>query len=195
MFDISEYSLQQATDTLDKLDHFIPNKKYLSSIENIQSTFDQNHEHYDLIWAIHSLSTVDKSQMKKVFEYLINLLEHNGKLLIFQTARQSCYYSLWDFSINNYSLTNAPELMAVEDTRNILDLLNISYETIPIHFEHVISKEDSSLLEMYLKREVLNNEVDVLNVFQDKLREYYDKESDRYVFPQQVDFTIANKKN
>lgn len=193
LFDASEYCLQESERVFNKLEHFIPGKKYLSSIENIPLAFTNNYEQYDLIWAIHALSTVDKSQINNVFQYLIDLLKPGGKLLVFQLTRQSSYNSLYDFYINRYALAGIQELITAEDIRNSFNSLKLSYETIPIYFDHIISNKDRTVLGMYLKKAILNNEVDVLSFLKGKLQEHYNQEHNQYILSQQVDLMIVDK--
>ena len=195
LLDVSDYCLQTCAEVLEKLDHFIPGQEILSPLENIHLAFPKNPEHYDLIWAIHSFSTTAQNKLKNVLQYLINLLKDDGKLLIYQFSSNYCYYSLRSFYINHYPLVDASEYITAEDIRNILDLLNVCYETVPLYLEHVISNQDNrdDVLEVYLKKEILNNEVDVLNFFKDKLQDYYDREYDKYTFPQRVDLIIVNR--
>ncbi|NEO32294.1 MAG: class I SAM-dependent methyltransferase [Symploca sp. SIO3C6] len=192
LFDASEYCLQKSERLFNELEHFVTGEKYLSSIENIPLVLTYNN-HYDLIWAIHALSTVDKSQMNKVFQYLIDLLKPNGKIIVFQLTRQSSYNSLYNFYINHYPLANAQNLVTAEDIRSIFNSLKLNYETISISFDHKISPKDRTVLEMYLKKAVLNNEVDVLPLFKEKLQESYNQQHDQYVLPQQVDLMIVDK--
>ncbi|MGB3640849.1 MAG: class I SAM-dependent methyltransferase [Rivularia sp. (in: cyanobacteria)] len=184
LLDISEYCLEQAKQIFDNLTHFSTDKIYLSTVENINCTVPKNRS-YDLIWAIHSLYTVDLNKMADVYQYCWDLLESNGQFLIYQFSENSFYYKLYDFYLKKYPQPNSNiQMMTYEDTKKILDSLSLSYEETKIDFNHTIDYDNIDLLEIYLKKCILDSNVDVLAVFQDILKNYVDRDSNEYKFPQ-----------
>ena len=77
LLDISEYCLQVAQKQFDSCQHFSTNKTYLSATENLHQLVEKTNS-YDIIWAIHSLYTVDKNRMADVYLYCLDLLGDNG---------------------------------------------------------------------------------------------------------------------
>ena len=197
LLDVSEYCLQQSEQVFNSLEFFRCEGKYLTSVENIHSVLlPQNREYYDVIWGIHSWATVDKNKLPKVVQAVMELLNKNGKLLIYQFSQKSSYYALYDFYLKNYpSASGKQQYMTAEEIENILASLKVNYEIIPMDFEHKISKDDPNLLEVYLHKCILDNSVDVINFFSSKLKELYDRDRNEYIFPQRVNLAIVNKKS
>ncbi|WP_198012961.1 class I SAM-dependent methyltransferase [Lyngbya sp. PCC 8106] len=193
LLDISEYCLQVAQKQFDSFQHFSTNKTYLSATENLQQ-FVYKTNSYDIIWAIHSLYTVDQNRMADVYLYCLDLLGYNGKFLIYQLAEKSSYKNLYSFYLSHYpERKNTRYFLTSEEHQQILDTLGINYENIRLHFSHRINCESKDILEIYLKKCVLDNTLDVLNFFQPILQEYFDRENNQYKFDQVVDLLIIKK--
>jgi SAM-dependent methyltransferase len=193
LLDISEYCLQVAQKQYDNLKHFSAGKTYLSATENIHKSVQKIRD-YDIIWAIHSLCTIGESQMENVYFYYLDLLQFNGKFLIYQLAKNSSYYKLDNFYLSHYPEPNrTTPFLSSEDIKQTLDVLGITYETISLHFTHRINSDCQNILEIYLKKCVLDNNVDVLNFLKPILQECFDEESNQYKFDQVVDLLIIEK--
>lgn len=193
LLDISEYCLQVAQKQYDNLKHFSTDQTYLSTTENIHKSVQKTRS-YDIIWAIHSFCTIDKNQMENVYLYYLDLLQFNGKFLIYQLAKNSSYYKLDNFYLSHYSEPNrTTPFLASEDLKQILDVLGITYKTISLHFTHRINSHCQNILEIYLKKCVLDHRVDVLNFLKPILQECFDEESNQYQFEQVVDLLIIEK--
>jgi len=194
LLDISEYCLQVAQKEYDNLKHFSTDKIYLSATENIHKSVHRS-KSYDIIWAIHSLYTIDKYQMGKVYTHCLDLLKSNGKFLIYQLARDSWYYKLYDFYVSHYHQPNTTtKILTSEEQKQILDGLGISYQTIKLHFTHRINANLLNILEVYLKGCCLDNTLlDVQRFFRPILQEHFDEDNNQYIFKQVVDLLIVEK--
>ncbi|MEC4816836.1 MAG: class I SAM-dependent methyltransferase, partial [Scytonema sp. PMC 1069.18] len=137
LLDISEYCLQVAQKEYDSLKHFRTDNIYLSAAENIHDSVHQSRS-YDMIWAIHSLCTIDKNQLGNIYRSCWNLLKSNGKFLIYQLAQNSSYYKLYSFYVSHSEpqQNSTTNLLTSEEHKQLLDLLGINYETIKVHFTH-----------------------------------------------------------
>lgn len=193
LLDISEYCLQVAQKKIDNLKYFSTDKIYLSATENLHK-FVEKSRSYDVIWAIHSLCTIDKSKMGEVYLYCLNKLKSNGHFLIYQLSQNSCYYQLYDFYVSHFNRpNNTIDFLTSEDHKQILDLLEINYETIQLNFTHTINANRKNILEVYLKKCIFDNSIDVISFFEPILQESFDEESNQYKFNQVVDLVIIAK--
>jgi SAM-dependent methyltransferase len=193
LLDISEYCVQVAEKEYDNLKKFSTDKIYLSATENLKKSV-QKSSSYDIIWAIHSLYTIDKHQMGNIFTHCLDLLKSNGKLLIYQLAQDSWYYKLYNFYVNNYDGRNTDtNILTSEDQKEILDMLGVNYQTIKLHFTHRINTNPQNILEAYLKGCCLDSKVDVLRFFRPILEKNFDPDNNQYRFDQVVDLLIIQK--
>lgn len=194
LFDISPASLGQASQVLRMLEHFTPRNLMQGMIEEIPDRFKSRTDVYDVIWAIHSLTTVDLSKMEAVFQCLMDLLTPGGYLLIYQLAAKSTYQRLHRHYLSQHSnAINETRFMQSEDSKKLLDSLGLTYETHSLSFSHVIKSDKEALLEMYLRKSILDDSVDVLNFFADILPDYVDAGAQSYKFPQFVNFIVVRK--
>jgi SAM-dependent methyltransferase len=173
LLDLSEYCLEIAQKQYDSLKHFEVARSYLSAFETFYQTSDSSRT-YDLIWAIHSLCTVEKSKVKAIHLHFLSLLKANGIYLIYQLSEDSKYYQLNDFYRQHYPQSdNTIPFITSEDHQQILDSLGISYEIVRLSFSHKIDGECKDLLETYLKKCILNENLDTISFFQPLLKEYF----------------------
>ena len=140
---------------------------------------------YDVIWAIHSFTTVDRARMADVIGHLVSLLMPGGHFYIYQLTSQSTYQRLYE----HYRHRRAPEIpryMEFEDSIEILARMGVSFEVHPLEFRHSVPMDQPELLDKYLKKCILDDSVEVLKLFMDLLPEYRD--GAEYQFPQTVNF-------
>ncbi|TDI37268.1 MAG: hypothetical protein E2O99_02400 [Acidobacteria bacterium] len=83
--------------------------------------------------------------------------------------------------------------MEFEDSQRILESLGVEYEVYPQRFTHEIAKSQNDLLEKYLRKVILDDTVDVGQLFQPLLESVYDPAGDRYVIPQSVNLITVCK--
>ncbi|NES77777.1 MULTISPECIES: hypothetical protein [unclassified Okeania] len=132
--------------------------------------------------------------MADVYLYCLDLLGDNGKFLIYQLAEKSSYNNLYSFYLSHYAeRKNTTYFLTSEDHKQILDTLGINYENIRFRFSHRINFESKNILEIYLKKCVFDNTLDVLNFFQPILQESFDRETNQYQFEQIVDLLIIDE--
>lgn len=194
LFDISPASLEQASQVLSGLEHFTTRKLFEDLIENIPDRFKSHAELYDVIWAIHSFTTVDISRMAAVIERLMDLLTPGGYLLIYQLAAKSTYQRLHQHYLSQHpNAIHETRFMQYEDSKRILNSLGIPFETHELSFNHAVETKKYALLEMYLRKSILDDSVDVLNFFADILPDYVDAGAQSYKFPQFVNFIVVRK--
>jgi len=191
LIDVSDRSLRQAHRILSELEHFSPGRSIATLIEDLPSALPAAGPHYDAIWAIHSLTTVDLTQMPAVFQHLLRLLSDHGQLFIYQLTAESSYQSLHRVYRERVSKEVLP-FMEFEDTERILNSLRVEYEVVELRFDHELPRNRPDLVEHYLRKCVLDESVDTHRVFGDFLPRF---ESDGlYRIPQSVNFISVTKR-
>lgn len=193
LLDISQYCLDSAVTQYHALKNFTAAMTYLSAIEDLPWVAARNLS-FDVIWAIHSLCTVNRKRLTDVYRSCLDLLRPNGKLFIYQLARDSSYYRLYDYYLAHH---NAPHstarILTSEDHQQALTSLGLEYEIKKIKFTHVIDLDQRHLLEVYLGKCIMDNDADVLEFFLPVLNEHLDPKRAQYRFDQAVDFLIFDK--
>ncbi|MDJ0737742.1 MAG: class I SAM-dependent methyltransferase [Nostocaceae cyanobacterium] len=191
LLDVSEYCLNQCSSVFNQLKYFQTNEVFASSIENIQTTIPRSN-YYDIIWAIHSFYTVDIKRIKDILQHIGKLLKPNGIFLMYQASSDSCYYQLYDFYLKNYEQpNNSSKFIVAEDIQETLDLLELQYDLIDFDYNHKIDYENQDLLEVYLKKCILNTSVDVLSLFKEKKLQYFQPQNNQFSFKQKTKLIIV----
>lgn len=193
LLDISEYCLNQCSSVFGQLKHFQVNEVFLSSTENIQTTIPRSNC-YDIIWAIHSLSTVDINKIEDVIQHVVKLLKPGGIFLIYQSSSDSSYSRLYDFYLKNYEQpNNFTRFVIAEDIEKTLDLLGLQYTLQDLNYEHEIDGEDRDSLEVYLKKCILDNSVDITSLFEKEISHYFQPQNNKFSFKQKTKLIIISK--
>jgi SAM-dependent methyltransferase len=191
LLDVSERSLQQAHAVLEGLEHFSPGRSIQTLIEDIPEANSLSGSTYDVIWAIHSLTTVDVDLMPSVFRHLLQLLSDDGRLYIYQLTADSSYQTLHRAYRERRS-KGVPPFMEFENTERIIKSLPVDYEVLELSFDHELQIDQPDLVEHYLRKCVLDESIDALRVFGDVLARF---ESDGlYRIPQSVNFISVSKR-
>lgn len=185
LLDISERSLQRAAMVMGELGRFTASEIIQTAIEDIPEALSAADPQYDVIWAIHSFTTVDVQRMPAVMDHLLRLMKPNARFFIYQLAADSSYQTLHKIYRQTFA-DEPPRFMESEDSQRILDSLSIDYELMELRFDHVLPGDHSELLENYLRKCVLDDSVDPERVFGDVLPRY--KDNGDYRVPQHVDF-------
>ena len=183
LLDVSERSLKQAHAVLEELEHFSPGRSIRTLIEDIPDALALPIPPYDVIWAIHSLTTVDVDQMPSVFRHLLQLLSDDGRLFIYQLTADSSYQALHRVYRERTS-KGVPPFMEFEDTTRILESLPVEYEVVELSFDHELPLDQPDLAEHYLRKCVLDETIDAQRVFGDLLPGF--ESHGRYRLPQSV---------
>jgi ubiquinone/menaquinone biosynthesis C-methylase UbiE len=193
LLDISPVSLEVASSTLSTLQRYEVTSLIEAAIEDIPEWFPDEHTPYDVIWAIHSLTTVDQTRMAAVLSRLVRMLSPNGSLLIYQLTSQSSYQKLHTQYLEEHpNGKNARAFMEFEKTAEQLDLQGVPYTVQPFEFDHVLTDDQPILLESYLRKCILDDQVDVLDFYSDVLVDFHDRAESCYRFPQTVNFIEAS---
>ncbi|MFQ5921657.1 MAG: class I SAM-dependent methyltransferase [Anaerolineales bacterium] len=190
LLDVSERSLRNAEMVLEELEHFRAGRSIKTLIEDIPSALLPAEPAYDVIWAIHSLATVDVEQMPDVFEHLLRLLSPGGHLFIYQLTADSAYQTLHQVYRERVS-NGVPRFMEFEDTKRILESFSVEYEVIELSFEHELPQDRPDLVENYLRKCVLDESVDTERVFGDLLPRF--ESGGLYRIPQFVNFISISR--
>ena len=195
LLDLSASSLQQCKRVLSQSDHFTAHRSHKSLIEDIPTTLSAQASHYDVIWAIHSLTTVDVRKMTQVYLHLLDLLAPEGYLFIYQLTAGSSYQKLHSFyrAYHPQGKKVAP-FMEYEDTQKILDSIHPDYKVHELFLTHVIGDDRTVILEKYLRKCILDDSVDALKFFETLLEEFHKEEKGEYQFPQQVNFVVVQRR-
>jgi len=192
LLDISAESLRAAEKVFGGLAHFEVDELFNMSIEEIPVLISAEDKHYDVIWAIHSLTTVDQSRMKDVFLHLRKLLAPGGSFFIYQLTANSSYQALHQHYAEALGL-KAPTspYMQFEDSLNLLNEIGWPAEVHELTFPHRIAKEEKTTVEAYLQKVVLDNSINARDLFGPQLEGYL--EDEEYVFPQRVNLIVLQK--
>jgi SAM-dependent methyltransferase len=193
LLDISDYCLKTAAEQYAGLRYFAPRSLYRSALEDLAEAV-VGRGGYDVIWAIHSLYTVKEEAMSGIYRHCLDLLMPQGTFLIYQLCENSAYYRLYDHYLNHYSRPHSTtSLLTSESHQRILAAQGINYQVIKLQFTHTIAVERQDLLEVYLRKCVMDNAVEVRELFQTMLMDCYDEAQGEYRFDQEVDLLIINK--
>lgn len=190
LLDVSERSLRQAERVMEELEHFSAGRSIKTLIEDIPRALLPAVPSYDVIWAIHSLTTVDLKQMPDVIEHLLRLLSPGGHLFIYQLTADSAYQALHRVYRERVS-TEVPRFMEFEDTQRILESLSAEYEVLELSFDHELPGGRPDLMENYLRKCVLDESVDTERVFGDLLPRF--ESGGLYRIPQFVNFISISR--
>ncbi|MFQ5943643.1 MAG: class I SAM-dependent methyltransferase [Anaerolineales bacterium] len=185
LLDVSQRSLKQAEMVLGELEHFSAGQNIRTLIEDIPEAVPHAEPGYEVIWAIHSFTTVDLEQMSKVIDHLLHLLRPDGRMFIYQLAADSAYQTLHQVYRERVSDT-VPRFMEYEDTQRILESLSAEYEVLELQFDHRLPRDQPEVMENYLRKCVLDESVDTEKVFGDVLSRY--ESGGMYRIPQFVNF-------
>lgn len=193
LLDISQYCLDECGLAFNKLQHFQTNQIFLSSTEDIKFNIPKSN-YYDLIWAIHSFYTVDLDKIKDILKHIRELLKPNGIFLMYQASVDSSYNQLYDFYLDNYKKPhNSKRFLRSEDVQASLDRLKLNYGVVDFDYNHEVDSEDKNLLEIYLKKCILDSSINVLSLFKEKINEYFQSTNKKFIFNQQTKLIIFKK--
>ncbi|NEQ13425.1 class I SAM-dependent methyltransferase [Moorena sp. SIO2C4] len=193
LLDVSEYCLNQCSSVFNQLKHFQAKGTFASSTETIETAIPKT-SYYDLIWAIHSFYTVDINKIQDILQHIRTLLKPSGIFLMYQASSDSCYNQLYDFYLENYEQpNNSKRFITAEDIQKALDIIEVQYDVINFEYNHEIDCKNQDLLEVYLKKCILNSSVDVLSLFNEKIVEYLKPETNRFSFKQKTKLIIFKK--
>lgn len=182
LLDVSATSLRRANNVLDGLRHFTPKRVLKLSIEQLPDRLPISEFQYDLIWAIHSFTTVELDRMPAVYQHMLRLLRPGGRCLVYQLAADSSYQRLHGYYRQHHP-QQAP-FMTSEDSERILRSLGVVFQLQPIEAEHRIPVEQPALLDSYLRKCVLDDSVPALDFFAPLLPTY--QQRSHFRFPQTV---------
>nr|WP_293042275.1 class I SAM-dependent methyltransferase [Moorena sp. SIO1F2] len=193
LLDVSDYCLNQCSSVLNKLKHFQANQGFLSYTETIETAIPKSN-YYDSIWAIHSFYTVDINKIQDILKHIKTLIKPSGIFLMCKASSDSWYNQLYNFYLKKYEQpNNYRRFITAEDIQENLELLELQYDVIDFDYNHEIDCEDRDLLEAYLKQCILNNYVDVLSLFKEKLLQYLNPKTNQFSFKQKTKLIIVKK--
>lgn len=188
LLDISGPSLRRAAQVLAQLRHFTPGRRFETAIEQLSERLGLGEFEYDLIWAIHSFTTVELDRMPAVYRHLLQLLAPGGRLYVYQLAADSSYQVLHGYYRQHHP--GQPPFMASEESERILRSLEADFRVQPVRFQHQIPAGDRRLLENYLRKCVLDDRLQALDFFAPLLPDF--REGDLYRFPQTVNLIAVS---
>ncbi len=180
LLDGSRASLNRATEVLDGLSHFTVGRSFLARIEDLPALEDAR---YDVIWAIHSFTTVDLGRMSRTYERLMAALKPQGFLFVYQLAGRSAYQKVHSFY---RAAHGGSRYMEFEDSERLLSAAGVRYKVFELGFNHVVP-DRADVLEKYLQKVTLDPSVGV-GFFEPILRQF--RKGDQVVFPQTVNLLV-----
>lgn len=181
LLDISATSLRRAAEIVASLEHFGLGESFQAAIENLPVL-----GRYDVIWAIHSFTTVDADRMPATYARLMASLEPGGYLYVYQLTASSAYQRLHALYRRQ---RGGRRYMEFEDSVAILDEAGIDLEVHELAFDHVVPDEPVALAG-YLQKVSLDDAVPI-ELFEPALAEYRDGGIVR--FPQTVNLIAARR--
>jgi SAM-dependent methyltransferase len=187
LLDRSELSLARAADRLASLRHFQARRQHHAAIETIPSLLPLGPEPYDVIWAIHSFTTVDVRRMPAVLSHLLRLLAENGRIYIVQLEANSAYQTIHQYYRDR--LPNGgdhPAFMTAEQTLEILARQAVDVERVQVRVDHRVDARRQDLLNQYLQKCVLDPQLDALPFFQPLLDAHHRPTAGEFRFRQFV---------
>lgn len=181
LLDRSRASLNRAAEVLGRLEHFTVGKSFLTRIEDLPALGEHR---YDVIWAIHSLTTVDVDGMPEAVDRLIKALKKGGRLLVYQLTAASTYQRVHAAYRES---RGGDRYMEYEDTVKLLDAAGYDYEVHELAFDHVVSDTQEALRE-YLAKVTLDDSVSP-QLLEPMLDEFRSRGALR--FPQTVNLIVV----
>ncbi len=176
LLDRSEKSLQRAAAVLTSLEHFAAGDSYQALIEDLPELGDSR---YEVIWAIHSLTTVDIGRMPGAYERLMNAVKPGGYLFVYQLTAGSAYQKVHGLY---RASRGGSRYMEFEDSVEMLAAAGYDYEVHELAFDHVVPDRPEALA-TYLQKVTLDDTVPV-EIFEPILSEF--RRDGAVRFPQTV---------
>lgn len=179
LVDISDYCLETAAQTLNNLGIAVK-KKHLISLENVKLLLNAG-QSFDVIWSLHSLSSVEPRKVHSYFETVPKLLKANGVFWSLQQVQNS-FYSEVDMFHSRIQGHTQPQFSTAEKFQDLAAsvMKDISFQE--LEYYHRVQKSDTDTLEKYLHKLVYDNEFGVKEAT--PLIEKYLTNSGWYNFPQ-----------
>ena len=194
LWDISESSLRRAQDVMEQLPHFTVGRTYQALIENLPTILPAETDRYDVIWAVHSFTTVNVARMAAVYTRLLEALLPGGYLFVYQLTSDSYYQKFHGLYRSEHpNGQNRAPYMEFEDSQRILESLGVEYQVYPQQFVHEIAESHGDVLEKYLQKVILDDTVDVGQFFKPLLESVYEPALGKYVIPQSVNLITVCK--
>lgn len=181
LLDRSESSLRRAAEVLTALEHFSVGDSYQALIEDLP---DLGANRYDVIWAIHSLTTVDIASMPGAFDRLMDALKPGGSLFVYQLTAASAYQRVHGLYRES---RGGSRYMEFEDSVELLAAAGYDYEVYELAFDHVVPDRPEALA-TYLQKVALDDTVPV-ELFEPILGEF--RRDGAVRFPQTVNLIVA----
>lgn len=192
LLDISAESLRAAERVFGELAHFEVDQLFNMSIEEIPILISAEDKRYEVIWAIHSLTTVDQAKMRAVFEQIRDLLAPGGSFFIYQLTASSSYQALHQLYAEAQGLAApANPYMQFEDSMRLLEEIGWAAEVHELAFPHSVPKDEETTLEAYLQKVVLDDGINAIELFGAQLEAFL--QGDEYIFPQTVNLIVLQK--
>ncbi len=182
LLDISAISLQRAQAALGRLQHFAFGRSIECAIEQIPDRLPAGDYEYDLIWAIHSFTTVELGRMPAVYQRLLELLSPGGVCFVYQLTAESSYQRLHSYYREHHP--HRSPFMTFEDSAQLLRSLDAGFQVFPVHTQHRVPAKPADVLEEYLRKCVLDQGLPARQFFAPLLHEY--RHDSEYRFPQTI---------
>ena len=176
LLDQSETSLSSSRRVLADLEHFSTGESFRADIEDLREIGEGR---YDVIWAIHSLTTVDRERMPETFRRLVAALRPGGWLFVYQLTAASSYQRVHGWYRESHG---GDRYMEYEDSARILAAEGYHFEVYELAFDHVVPDRPDALTG-YLRKVALDEDV-TADLFEPILSEY--RSGDVVRFPQTV---------
>ena len=181
LVDISDYCLDTAAQTLRGLGITVK-EKFQTSLENVHLSLSAG-QSFDIIWSLHSLSSVEPRKIRTFFENVPKLLNADGAYWNLQQARSSfyCEADVFHSKIQGHA---QPQFLTAEKIHDLATSVTTMKDiTIQeLEYYHWVQKSDTDTIEKYLHKLVFDNKFGIKEAT--PLIEKYLINSGWYKFPQ-----------
>ena len=182
LVDISDYCLDTAAQTLRGLGISVK-EKFQTSLENIHLSLSAD-QSFDIIWSLHSLSSVEPRKIRTFFENVPQLLNaKNGAYWNLQQARGSfyCEADVFHSKVRGHA---QPQFLTAEKVHDLATSVTIMKDITvqELEYYHWVQKSDTDTVDKYLHKLVFDNKFGIKEAT--PLIEKYLTNSGWYKFPQ-----------
>ena len=187
LLDPSSFSIEE---TAKILRHpFIVKNKYKTPLQN----FNAGGENFDLLWAVHALYAIPKSELRVAISKLLDCLK--GKAFIAHGCSDGHYVKFYKLFINAFKNAEIDPYISAEDIISTLEILNVNFHYKYLTYTNGGKSFNTNVIERYLQRCVFDNSISLEEMTQNPLTGGYlnmCKKHDTWEFSQKVMLIFLN---
>tara|TARA_A100001015_G_scaffold269259_1_gene320801 strand:+ start:6472 stop:7356 length:885 start_codon:yes stop_codon:yes gene_type:complete len=183
LLDPSSFSLDQATAVLK------PPFNKTSSFEMKIQDFSFEARYFDILWAVHALYAVPKTDLRIALQSCLDVLGSVG--FIAHASKASHYISYYDLFLKGFNSSDLPRFVCAEDILSTLKELKVNTRSFSINYSHRALPTELSKVEGYLQRCVFDDQISMDKMLENEYTGKYLKDDCKandgsWVFTQEV---------